>query len=117
MAALAVLMLRGPQTAGEVRSRSGRLYPFADLAEAEAALGSLAAAEPPLVVQLPRQPGTKEFRYAHLLAGAPVLESASPGTPVSAPSRVEHLQVELEALREEVAALRAEFHVFRRQLE
>jgi hypothetical protein len=117
LAALAVLMLRGAQTPGEVRARSARLYPFADLAEAEAALEALAAAEPPLAVKLPRQAGTKEFRYAHLLSGAPQPDSAGPAMPAPGPSRVEQLQGELASLREEVAALRAEFQDFRRQLE
>lgn len=117
VAALAVLMLRGPQTAGEIRSRSGRLYPFADLAEAEAALESLAAAEPPLAVKLLRQPGTKESRYAHLLAGAPASEPAPHASVAVGPTRVELLQAEVTALREELAELRTEFHAFRRQLE
>lgn len=115
VAALAVLLLRGPQTPGEIRSRSGRLYAFADLAEAEAALESLATAEPPLVARLPRQPGTKESRYAHLLGGAvqaePPLRAAAP----AGPGRVEQLQGEVADLREALAALRAEFEAFRAQ--
>src|SRR5205085_5646765 len=68
-AALAVLMLRGPQTVGEIKGRTGRMYEFAELSEVEMTLESLMIAEPPLVMRLPRQPGTKESRYAHLLAG------------------------------------------------
>jgi hypothetical protein len=117
VASMAVLMLRGPQTPGEIRSRSGRLYPFADLAEAEAALESLTASEPPLAVKLPRQPGTKESRYAHLLAGAPAPVAAALGTVPPGLTRVELLEAEVAALQVEVAELRAEFHAFRRQLE
>jgi len=117
LAALAVLMLRGEQTPGEIRSRSGRLYPFADLAEAEAALECLVTAEPTLAVRLPRQPGTKEPRYAHLLAGPPARESGIAVASAPGPTRIEQLQAEVAALREEVAELRAEFHAFRRQQE
>ncbi len=117
VAALAVLMLRGPQTAGEIRSRAGRLYAFADLGEVEAALDSLGAAEPPLVLKLPRQPGTKEFRYAHLLAGAPDLDSPAVELPAQGPTRVEQLQAEVALLRDELRGLREEFQAFRRELE
>lgn len=117
VAALAVLMLRGPQTAGEIRSRAGRLYPFADLAEAEAALDSLCAAEPPLVLKLPRQPGTKEFRFAHLLGGAPDVESGAPEATAPGPSRLEALQAEVASLRQELADLRADFEALKGQLE
>src|SRR3954468_14891932 len=68
-AVLAVLMLRGPQTIGEIKGRTGRIYEFAELAEVEMTLESLMTSEPPLIVKLPRQPGTKESRYAHRLAG------------------------------------------------
>jgi uncharacterized protein YceH (UPF0502 family) len=117
VAALAVLMLRGPQTAGEIRSRAGRLYSFADLGEVEAALDSLGAAEPPLVLKLPRQPGTKESRYAHLLAGAPELDSPVVELPAQGLTRVEQLQAEVAQLREELRELREAFQAFRRELE
>ena len=72
LAVMCVLMLRGPQTVGEIRGRTGRLYEFADLAEVEATLDGLARRdEGPLVVRLPRQPGRKDSRYAHTLAGVP----------------------------------------------
>lgn len=115
VAALTVLLLRGPQTPGEIRSRSGRLYAFADLAEAEAALDSLAAAEPPLAVKLPRQPGTKESRYAHLLGGSVATETPIHPAQPQGPSRVEQLQGEVADLREALAALRAEFEAFKAQ--
>jgi uncharacterized protein YceH (UPF0502 family) len=69
VAVLCVLLLRGPQTVGEIRTRSNRLYDFSSLEEVEATLNSLASAQPPLVVSLPRQAGQKEIRYAHLLGG------------------------------------------------
>lgn len=115
VAALTVLLLRGPQTPGEIRSRSGRLYAFADLAEAEAALDSLAAAEPPLVARLPRQPGTKESRYAHLLGGPVDTEAPVPPAAVPGQGRVERLEAEVADLREGLASLREAFEAFRAQ--
>jgi uncharacterized protein len=72
-ALLAELMLRGPQTAAELRGRADRMAQFADLASVEAALGELQQCGPPLVAKLPRQAGLKEERYAQLLAGIPEL--------------------------------------------
>lgn len=69
LALLAVLALRGPQTAGELRTRTERMHPFPGLGEVEEALDRLAARSDPLVTRLERQPGQKEVRYAHLLAG------------------------------------------------
>ena len=110
---LAVLMLRGPQTPGELKQRTQRLHPFADLAELEASLEGLIERE--LVERLPRQPGQKEQRYRHLLeeeaiprAAPPAVEEQErePGAPE--PDRLDALERELGELREEVAALRAE---------
>lgn len=125
LAALCVLMLRGPQTPGEIRGRSGRLHEFADLADAVSVLASLAGRPQPLVVCLPRQPGTKESRYGHLLSGAvSSAPDASPATdPVaspptsSSPDRFGALAAEVAELRREVATLRQELADFRRQLE
>ena len=76
-ALLTVLMLRGPQTAGELRINSERLHKFADISAVEAFLQELAARPAgPLVVQLPRLPGARENRWAHLLSGAPKAEAA-----------------------------------------
>src|ERR1044072_6711483 len=76
VALMCVLMLRGPQTVGELRSRTGRLYEFKELAEVEATLEELIKSEAqPLVMRLPRQPGRKESRYAHLLAGPVEVEA------------------------------------------
>src|SRR2546423_3578165 len=76
LAAMCVLMLRGPQTVGEIRGRTGRLYEFADLPEVEATLEGLARRDEPLVAKLPRQAGRKEARYAQLLSGRPEVEEA-----------------------------------------
>jgi uncharacterized protein len=115
-AILAELLLRGPQTPGELRGRSARMYPFQDLTEVDAALSLLAEAEPgPLVVKLPRAPGTKESRYAHLLGGPVSMEAesapASPAVP-GAPglgARVAALEAQLEQLRQEFEAFRKQF--------
>lgn len=125
-AALCVLMLRGPQTTGEIRGRSGRLHEFAGLDEVESTLQSLAARPPqPLVVRLPRQTGFKESRYAHLLAGPPDAGSpqTAPGVQASAgggppdDDRVARLSREVEALRRELAELKTHFADFKKQLE
>lgn len=79
LAALCVLMLRGPQTSGEIRGRSARLYPFADPAAVEEVLSGLMERDEPLVVLLPREAGHKGRRYAHLLAGVPVVPAAADG--------------------------------------
>ena len=71
LALLAELLLRGPQTMGELRARAERMHPFADLADVEEALRELMERTPPLATILPRQPGRKEQRYAHMFAGAP----------------------------------------------
>lgn len=125
LALMAVLLLRGPQTPGELRARTERMAPFADLAEVEAELGALARGEEPLVVRLARQPGRKEDRYAHALGGA-----VEDGGPVPAPAAVPAAWSGPEsgvasagpassatsALADEVAALRAEVDDLRRQL-
>lgn len=71
LAALALLMLRGPQTSAEIRTRSGRIYGFSGVEEVETALNTLADKYPPLVLKLERQPGEREARWAHLLSGEP----------------------------------------------
>jgi uncharacterized protein YceH (UPF0502 family) len=128
LAALCVLMLRGPQTVGEVRGRTGRLYEFADLREAEETLEGLARRDEPLVTKLPRQAGRKEARYAHLLSGQPAVEDEAEGQAVTnAPrasstragesERVARLEAEVEALRGELAEMRRQFEEFRKQFE
>ncbi|PLX82341.1 MAG: DUF480 domain-containing protein [Desulfuromonas sp.] len=109
LALLCMLLLRGPQTVGELRGRTERMHPFAELAEVEAALQVLADKEPPLAVKLPRQPGRKENRFAHLLCGEPETESEGNAPPAEAATlRVRAENERIAALEEEVAALREE---------
>lgn len=126
IALLCVLMLRGPQTIGELRTRSERLFTFDSLGEVEETLNALAARQPqPLVAKLPRAPGTKESRYAHLLSGpvefnAP--EKPAPIEPATAVVRAENerfaqLEQETADLRRELAELRQQFADFRKQFE
>ena len=121
IAVLCVLMLRGRQTTGELRDRTERMHPFADIPEVESCLARLIEHEPePLAVKLPRQPGEKEPRYAHLLSGAPVLEQQSyAAAPVtgSTSERVSQLESEMAGLRQELADLQSQFADFRKQWE
>lgn len=126
VAVLALLLLRGPQTVGELRGRSGRLYAFTDLAEVEATLGGLAGrSDGALVVELPRQPGRKEPRFAHLLCGLPEIpvETVEPRVePAVLAVRAENerlaqLEEEMDELRQALQALRQEFAQFRTQFE
>ena len=114
---LCLLMLRGPQTVGELRGRSGRLCEFANLEQVEDALTSLIERKDgPYVARLPRQVGRKELRYAHLLCGAPDMtaELATPTSPSS--SRQSDSGNRLAALEAEVARLRIEFDELKQNL-
>ncbi|WP_243318006.1 YceH family protein [Geothrix paludis] len=115
-ALLAELLLRGPQTPGELRTNTKRMYAFPDLAELEGCLAALMEAEPPLALRLTRAPGAREARVAHLLAG-PVAAEAAPARPTvpAAPGRVEQLEAEIASLREELADLRQAFEAFKAQ--
>jgi len=115
-ALLAELLLRGPQTPGELRTNTRRMYVFPDLAELEGCLAALMEAEPPLAVRLARAPGAREARVAHLLSG-PVSAEAAPARPTvpAAPSLVEQLEVEVASLREDLADLRQAFEAFKAQ--
>ncbi len=127
LAVLGVLMLRGPQTPGELHARTARLAPFDDLADLEGVLESLIAREPvPLVARLARRPGQKEVRYAHLLGGEPAqADAAGPAGEPALPARragveddrIAALERTVEALRAEVAALRTELAALREQLQ
>ena len=121
MAVLTMLMLRGVQTAGETRARSGRLHEFKSVADVEACLQFLIDKYPPLVARLSLAPGTKEPRYGHLLAGdAALAQQESAFGAVSAPaqgSRVAQLEQEVSSLRREVDDLKAQFDSFRKQFE
>jgi uncharacterized protein len=104
IAVMCVLLLRGPQTPGELRGRTERMHRFEELSDVQSTLQRLMQREPPLAMVLPRQPGTKEARYAHLLSGE-VIEAAPIETPM--PGRgTSHLEAEVAALRQEVAQLR-----------
>lgn len=121
-AVLCILMLRGAQTPGEIRSRTGRMHAFQSLQEVEEVLARLAERdEGALAQELPRVPGQKENRFVHLLAGEPDVESLGPAdaAPIKAESetRLEVLEAEFKRLRDEVAALRQELAEFRKELE
>lgn len=125
LAILCELLLRGPQTVGELRGRACRLHTFDDLPEVEQVLEQLAERTPSLTMKLPRRPGHKECRYAQLFAGAPDLAAEdSPPQPevarlqvLAENERLTRLEEELSTLREELAALRDEFRRFRTQFD
>jgi uncharacterized protein len=127
IALLCVLLLRGPQTPGELRTRAERLYQLEDLGAVHSALDFWRKREPPLVTILPRQPGTKEARYAHLLSGP-----TEPSTPASAVTsarasvsettsnpddsdRLARLEDEVASLRSQLAELQRQLLTFQRQ--
>lgn len=118
-AVMCVLMLRGAQTVGEIRTRTARLFEFADLALVDITLQALMTLPEPLVGQLPRRPGQKEVRYAHLLSGEPRDNAADLGAAedLVGTDRVEALEHEVASLRAELTELRARFDEFRRQFE
>ncbi|HEX8632927.1 MAG TPA: YceH family protein [Pyrinomonadaceae bacterium] len=122
MAVMCVLMLRGAQTVGEIRTRTERLYPFSALSFVETTLEDLMMRDVPLVVKLPRQTGRKEPRYAHLLAGEVVVTTETEGAEAGATTeargeRVARLEEELKAVRAELAELRGQFAEFKKQFE
>lgn len=124
LAVLTILMLRGIQTAGEIRTRSGRLHDFSAIADVEAGLQFLMDKYPPLVARLPRTPGTKEVRYAALLSGEvfpesneAAVSSASGTAHVSRQDRVTQLEEEVSSLQQQVAALTEQFQQFKKQFE
>jgi uncharacterized protein len=123
IAVLCVLLLRGPQTPGELRVRAERMHHFEALDDVQSALQKLMQREPPLAKVLPRQPGTKESRYAHLFAGD-VVELEAPvhvGTEVehnpANAERIARLEEELAELRREVGEMKDHLERFRKQFE
>lgn len=122
IAVLCVLMLRGPQTPGELRTRTERMYEFEDLDAVHGALNLLMRREPPLVKVLPRQAGTKESRYMHLLSGdvAPVErveEVAVDASQKGAAGRISELEDEVRQLKRELETLREQFAAFQKQFQ
>ncbi len=129
-AIMCVLMLRGAQTPGELRTRTTSLYNFEALVDVELALQSLADEDlrkHPLIVKLPRQPGTKESRYAHLLSGevnieqlpviaAPRASSSSSSASINS-ERIVTLEAEVALLKQELAELKQQFAAFKQQFE
>jgi len=123
IAVLCVLLLRGPQTPGELRGRTERMHRFEALEDVQSALQKLMEREPPLAKVLPRQPGTKESRYAHLFGGD-VVELEKPGQAGAAAERnpvdterVARLEEEMADLRREVAGVKDQLERFRKQFE
>jgi uncharacterized protein len=115
-ALLAELLLRGPQTPGELRTNTHRMYAFPDLAEVESCLAVLMETEPPLVVRLARSPGAREARVAHLLSGSYAADSAEGlESPPTRSGHLEQLEAELASIREELADLRQSFEAFKAQ--
>ena len=124
LAVMCVLLLRGPQTTGELTTRGFRLHEFSGLEEVDAALNALITREPdPLVIRLPRQPGQKEVRYAHLLSGEVPLETqvtervASSSHRATSSDRVSKLESEVETLKSEFQKLQEQFEGFKKQFE
>ena len=127
IAVLCVLLLRGPQTPGEIRTRAERMHPFDDLSAVQSSLQHLMKREPPLVKVLPRQPGTKESRYAHLLSGDADLrdhvesfeakpEAKETATTISADGeRNAHLEEEIASMRKEVSDFHKEISDLKQQ--
>ncbi len=124
LAVLTILMLRGLQTAGEIRTRAGRLHEFTSVEQVETSLEFLIDKYPPFVTRLARTPGTKEPRYAHLLSGEEIIEqqeaaavfsSGAAATPQR--DRIAFLESEVAQLREQLAELKQQFEQFQKQFE
>jgi uncharacterized protein len=118
LAILCELMLRGPQTLGELRTRADRMHHFDEVSEVESVLDRM----PELVTRLPRRPGEKEARYAHLLSGPPALgagaqEYAADAIPPPRPDRIATLEAEVAQLRADLEDLKRQFAGFQKQFE
>ena len=120
-AVLCVLLLRGPQTPGELRGRTERMFQFEHLDDVQSALQKLIERDPPLVSILPRQPGTKESRYMHLFSGDVEIQSLEPPrktqTVNSENERLTRVEEEVSALRNELEAIKRQLAEFRKQFE
>jgi uncharacterized protein YceH (UPF0502 family) len=122
-AIICVLLLRGPQTPGELRGRTERMFQFTGLDDVQSTLQHLIQREPPLVKVLPRQPGTKEARYAHLFSGdivaaeSSVAINATPSNAERETERITRLEEEVASLRRELADVKQQLLNFRKQFE
>ena len=123
-AVLCELLLRGPQTPGELRGRAGRMHPFEDLGQVQSTLQRLMQRDPPIAKVLPRQPGTKEARYAQLLSGdvaSPQTEAASAPPAVrkadAGSDRISRLENEVATLQKDLAEVKQQLASFRKQFE
>jgi len=121
-AIICVLLLRGPQTPGELRGRTERMHRFEELSDVQSTLQKLMQRDPGLVKMLPRQPGTKESRYAHLLSGdvegsAAPMEAATSAASSDGDERIARLENELADLRREFGELKQQVESFRKQFE
>lgn len=114
---MCVLMLRGAQTLGELRGNASRLHEFSGLEEVEETLNGLISLDEPLVARLPRQPGQKEGRFAHLLSGEINLEAIAETERERVIPRRSNLEDKVEALAAEVEKLKEQFEQFRKQFE
>jgi uncharacterized protein len=126
VAVMGALLLRGPQTVGELRASASRFYEFSGLEEVESTLNALISKEPePMVLRLQRQPGQKDARFVHLLSGAPSPELLAEMDPHfktaqhrhSESDKVAELKQEIERLKEEFRKLQQQFDEFRKQFE
>jgi uncharacterized protein YceH (UPF0502 family) len=124
IAVVCVLLLRGPQTPGELRGRTDRMYHFEALEDVVSTLDRLAQREPPLTRILPRQPGTKESRYTHLFSGEPpeqpevaLASSPAPDVGNSVADRILTLEEEVSRLRAELSEVQQQLATFRKQFE
>jgi len=118
-AVLCVLLLRGPQTPGELRGRTERMHRFEELSDVHSALQRLIQRDPPLVQMLPRQPGTKETRYIHLLSGEVETAELPAQEPAASADgeRIACLESEIASLKAEFAMLRNDFREFQKKFE
>jgi uncharacterized protein YceH (UPF0502 family) len=114
VALMCLLMLRGPQTPGELNTNSGRLHEFESIEEVQEVLERLTTTEPPFILQLPRRPGQKEVRYAHLLSGTPDINEDYTDEQSAKPSS--GLEARVAKLEQELAELRAEFDKLMKEL-
>jgi uncharacterized protein len=122
VALMCALMLRGAQTTGELRGSASRLYGFTGIEEVEQILNDLILRDEPLIARLPRQPGQKEVRFAHLLSGEIEVEPFVEPERITLPRRssgeqIEKLEQRVDQLTAEVEALRQQFEEFRKQFD